>query len=210
MINNKNLPKIITDLKKIQIPCEPVESISEGEDIAKLLFEVLTNNGRAVGLAANQIGINKQVCVIKVKDPLYLINPKISEQEGQLIYSERCMSIPNRIIKTKRYSKFIVECDNIEGKMLFDVSHISPNKWLYDIDVMEAIVIQHEIDHLNGKTMLDYKLKPIKVEQKPGRNEHIIVTDGSNIKQIKYKKLEEYIENGWVEIKEKYVNGKEI
>ena len=68
---------IIEDIEELKKPCEVV-SIKEGEEIAvKLLHELRNSEIPGIGLAANQIGIQKRVCVINVKEPLVLINPKI-------------------------------------------------------------------------------------------------------------------------------------
>ena len=68
---------IIKDKTKLQKKCSPV-SIEEGEIIgAKLLMELRTSEQSGIGLAANQIGIQKRVCVVNVKEPLVLINPEI-------------------------------------------------------------------------------------------------------------------------------------
>ena len=61
--------------------CEEVKTIKEGEEIGAQLLKELTKSENGIGLAANQIGINKRVCVINIKEePLVLINPKIIEK----------------------------------------------------------------------------------------------------------------------------------
>ena len=73
---------IVKDINQLKEVCIPVSALSygEGEDIAKQLLDELKNSEGGIGLAANQIGINKRVCVINVKEPLVLINPKIVEK----------------------------------------------------------------------------------------------------------------------------------
>ena len=63
---------IIKDKTKLQKKCSPV-SIEEGEEIAVKLLEELNDSKTGIGLAANQIGINKRVCVINVNEPVVLI-----------------------------------------------------------------------------------------------------------------------------------------
>ena len=70
---------IVTDKEQLKQVCEPVESIEEGEQIALKLLEELKTSGGGIGIAANQIGINKRVCVLNIKEPVVLINPKIIE-----------------------------------------------------------------------------------------------------------------------------------
>ncbi len=67
---------IIKDKNKLNTSCEIV-SVKEGEDIAANLLQELRQSEGGIGLAANQIGINKRVCVINVKEPVVLVNPKI-------------------------------------------------------------------------------------------------------------------------------------
>ena len=63
---------IVKDINQLKEVCIPVSSFNygEGEDIAKQLLDELSNSENGIGLAANQIGINKRVCVINVKEPL--------------------------------------------------------------------------------------------------------------------------------------------
>ena len=72
--------------------------------------------------------------------------------------------------------------------------------------IMEAVCIQHEIDHLNGVTVMDreYKRKPIRVSQKWGRNEIVGITDGKELVEMKYKKAKPLIDSGKWEI---YIGG---
>ena len=59
---------IITEVSKLQTICEPLSSLEEGEEIGVRLLHELRESENGIGLAANQIGINKRVCVINVKD----------------------------------------------------------------------------------------------------------------------------------------------
>ena len=94
---------IVTDKNKITQVCEPCKSVEEGEEIGVQLLKELTESNSGIGLAANQIGINKRVCVVNVKEPLVLINPKIVEKsKEQFIFPEGCLSFPNDKIKTTR------------------------------------------------------------------------------------------------------------
>ena len=93
---------ITTDLSKVNITklkekCEPVSTIEEGEEIAAKLLKALSESKNGIGLAANQIGINKRVCVINVKEPLILINPEIiGSSEEWFVFPEGCLSFPNK------------------------------------------------------------------------------------------------------------------
>lgn len=198
ILENNNID-IITDKKIISVPCEKV-SMEEGENIANKLFRVLNIRHDGYGLAANQIGIQKQVCVLNVKKPVYFINPKIIDCEGELIYYEHCLSFPGEHVRTKRYSTIVVECDNYKGQQYFDVSYLAiDERNNNNLDVVEIIAIQHEISHLNGKTMFDYEdiQKPIKIIEKYGRNDKITITNGKDTKIIKYKNFGALSKNGF-------------
>ena len=71
---------IITEEAQLRVLCEEVKTIEEGEEIGAQLLKELTESENGIGLAANQVGINKRVCVVNVKEPLVLINPRIVEQ----------------------------------------------------------------------------------------------------------------------------------
>lgn len=190
---------IVKDRAKLSLPCEKT-TIEEGEEIANKLFRVLKARGDGYGLAANQIGIQKQVCVVNVKKPLYLINPRIVDSEGELFYYEQCLSFPGEVVRTKRYSMVVVECDNYEGQLYCDVSYLTVDQRNDDnLDVVEIIAIQHEIAHLEGKTMFDFEdiQKPVKVKSKYGRNDKVTVTNGMDTKIIKYKNFDKMSKQGF-------------
>ena len=185
---------IIKDKNKLTTPCEVV-SLKEGEDIAANLLQELRQSESGIGLAANQIGINKRVCVVNVKEPLVLINPKIVEKsKEQFVFPEGCLSFPDDKIKTIRHQDIVVEADNHEGKLSFSANSPDIN------DAFECVCVQHEIDHLDGITMFDreFKQTPIKREgRKIGRNEKVTISDGKESKVIKYKKAQPLLEDGW-------------
>ena len=185
---------IIKDKNKLKEKCSPV-SIKEGEEIGVRLLHELRQSENGIGLAANQIGINKRVCVINVKEPLVLINPKIVEKsKEQFIFPEGCLSFPDDKIKTTRHQDIVVEADNHKGQLSFSANSKDIN------DAFECVCVQHEIDHLDGITMFDREFKqiPIKREgKKIGRNEKVTITKGTESKVLKYKKATSLLEDGW-------------
>lgn len=194
---------IVQDEAFLRVPCEKV-TIEEGEEIAARLFRVMTDRGDGYGLAANQIGIQKQVFVINVKEPQYFINPRIIEAKGEVYYFERCLSFPGQMVRTKRYATIVLEADNFEGQLYFDVENLPKNDRAMDnIDVVEIVAVQHELSHLEGKTMFDYeyKTKPIKVAYTHGRNDKVTITNGIDTKIIKYKNFESFEKVGYHIIK---------
>ena len=120
---------IITDKNKITQVCKPCKSVEEGEEIGAKLLKILTESTSGIGLAANQIGINKRVCVINVKEPLVLINPKIVEKsKEQFIFPEGCLSFPDKKVRTIRYKDIVVEADNHDSRLSFSADSKEYNK----------------------------------------------------------------------------------
>ena len=184
---------IITEMTKLQTLCEEVKTVKEGEEIGAQLLTELTKSETGIGLAANQIGINKRVCVINVKEPLVLINPRIVERsEKEFIFPEGCLSFPNKHVRTKRNVSVVVETDNHDGKLSFSAENENIN------DAFECACVQHEIDHLDGITMFDRAItqQPYKAPEKIGRNERVTITDGKETKELKWKKAQPLVESG--------------
>ena len=184
---------IITEIKQLQLMCEEVKTVKEGEEIGVQLLKELTESENGIGLAANQIGINKRVCVVNVKEPLVLINPRIVERsEEEFIFPEGCLSFPNKHVRAKRNVSVVVETDNHEGKLSFSAESEDVN------DAFECACVQHEIDHLDGITMFErsFTPQPYKAPEKIGRNERVTITDGKETKELKWKKAQPLVESG--------------
>ena len=196
---------IIPEVSKLQTICESVSSIEEGEKIGAQLLKELSKSKNGIGLAANQIGINKRVCVINVKEPVVLINPKIVEKSEEMFaFMEGCLSFPNEVVKTTRHKWVKVQAENHESTLYFSVwdddSEEGYDKNKYLEYAYETACVQHEIDHLNGITMYDRELviTPTKrAYKKIGRNEKVLVKKGDDTKTIKYKKFNKMSEDGW-------------
>jgi peptide deformylase len=113
---------------------------------------------RGIGLAANQVGIPQQLCVIDLslreeKAPLLiLINPVIVEREGVVEADEGCLSIPGYLTSISRAEKVFVRGVNREGK---DVS--------LEAEGLLARALQHQLDHLEGLLFID-RMSPIRRE----------------------------------------------
>jgi peptide deformylase len=186
---------IIKDKERLKQKCEPT-NIKDGEEIAVRLLHELRQSENGIGLAANQIGINKRVCIINVKEPLVLINPEIIEKsEEEFIFPEGCLSFPDKKIRTKRNVSIKVKADNHKKPLSFSADSKDFN------DAMECVCVQHEIDHLDGITMFDREFKQVPIKRKNkkiGRNEKVMITKGSKSKTLKYKKAEPMLEDGWV------------
>ena len=186
-------------------------SIEEGRIIATELFQILNKRKDGIGLAANQVGIDAQVAVVNVREPLILINPKIIEKWDEIPYYEGCLSFPKQGIHTKRYKSIIIQTEQEESGWYFsgvEGSEEGKGTWEQDSKkhdqeqrLLEAICVQHEIDHLNGMTIMDRenKPKPIVSKKSYSRNEIVGITNGDTYKEIKYKKAKPLLDSGeWV------------
>ena len=107
---------------------------------------------RGIGLAAPQVGINKQIAVVDIGDNklLKLINPVVIEASGSEIMEEGCLSIPKTYIRLKRAPRIKIKSLDENGREI-----------ILEIDGLMARAILHEIDHLRGRLIIDY-LNPIR------------------------------------------------
>ena len=201
--NQNNNPLINKKAKEV--------SVEEGLVIAEELFQILNKRGDGIGLAANQVGIDAQVAVVNVTEPLVLINPKYIHKEFEIMYGEGCLSYPGQAIKTKRYRDVIVQTAQSESGWYFSGAEIpadeSRGSWEVerkkkdsDLRLLESVCVQHEIDHLNGITIHDreIKLEPTKSEKKIGRNQLVTIKKGDAVKVLKYKKAHNLLNQGWI------------
>ena len=170
-------------------------SIDEGLSIAKDLFNILTERKDGIGLAANQVGIDASVAVVNVREPIILINPTIVKQWDEVPYYEGCLSYKGKGINTKRYKNIIITTEQEEGELYFSGAENpsdgkgswekkSSDKQDEELRTLEAVCIQHEIDHLNGMTIHDRQIITTVVnDDKIGRNDPCHCGSGK-----KYKK----------------------
>ena len=90
--------RLIKEPNKLKSIVEPSTFTKEEiDEISITLLQELKRHG-GIGLSANQIGIDVRACVINVKEPLVLINPKVVEvSEDTVVYVEQCLSIPKSV-----------------------------------------------------------------------------------------------------------------
>ena len=136
---------------KLRTVAEPVKEVNDSivklsEDMLETMYE-----GEGIGLAATQVDVHKRIIVVDVSneknDPLVLINPKINKiiNHENKSYSEGCLSVPGIYEELERPTSVEIHALGINGKEFTLVAE----------DVL-SVVIQHEIDHLEGKMMVDY------------------------------------------------------
>jgi len=183
-------------------------SVEEGLVIAEKLFQILNKRGDGIGLAANQVGIDAQVAVVNVREPLVLINPKIISKENPIDYYEGCLSYPGKGVPTQRYRDIEIKtaqsesnwyfsgaAENSEGKSVWDKGNMKQDQ---ENRILESVCIQHEIDHLNGIRIMERRINTtVKVDKKIGRNELVTIKKGDAVKVLKYKKVQNLLNEGW-------------
>jgi peptide deformylase len=152
---------------------DPVDTVNKKlrkliDDMAETMYEA-----PGIGLAASQVGQLLQVVVIHVRKEdeedtglITLVNPKIVAAQGQISFEEGCLSVPGYYAQVKRYQDVRVQALNPDGKSV----QIEASGFL-------AVVLQHELDHLNGHLFID-RINPIardifkrrwKKKHKPGQ-----------------------------------------
>ena len=152
----KVFPMAILDIvtfpdKFLKQPVKAVDTIDDSvqtiiDDMAETMYQA-----PGVGLAAIQVGIDKRIIVYdpaadaEKRDFQTLINPVILSQEGAMLSeNEGCLSVPDFRADVKRASAVVVEGLDREGHPV----HIEAEDFL-------AVILQHEIDHLNGILFID-------------------------------------------------------
>jgi len=160
------LPLVITPDPRLKKMSEPVEKVDSSirQIMDDLLETMYSTNG--IGLAAIQVGIAKRILVMdleygskryqdengndqeekKKPNPIFMVNPKIvkmSEEENT--YEEGCLSFPGQYADVTRPKKVTIEYLDYDGNQKF-----------LEADDLLSTCVQHEIDHLNGVTFVDY------------------------------------------------------
>ena len=210
MVNN-----YVTFDDVLKNPCKKV-SVEEGKKIAVELINKLVKDKNAIGLAANQVGIDASVAVVNVRKPIILINPEVVETWDEIPYYEGCLSYKGKGIQTKRFKNIIIKTEQEDSNWYFSGApnpsdgkgsweESTDKKQDEELRLLEAICVQHEVDHLNGMTIHDRQvITTIVSNEKYGRNEKVMITDGNETKELKWKKAKSLVEAGDWEI---YVGG---
>jgi len=119
--------------------------------------------GSGIGLAATQVNVHKRIIVIDISEdkdnPLILINPKLKKivDPEKKSFPEGCLSVPGFYEEVSRVDKITVKAFNENGEAIE-----------FESTELEAICIQHECDHLDGKLFVDYisNLKRTRIRKK--------------------------------------------
>lgn len=135
------------------------QKVERFDDELKILIEDMAEtmwDAPGIGLAAPQVAESVRVIVVDISEPgeekkfMALVNPEIVEHEGRQLDEEGCLSVPELTAQVERYKKVTVSYQTEDG---------SEKRLL--ADERFAVVLQHEIDHLNGILFIDH-LSPLK------------------------------------------------
>lgn len=131
--------------------CTPVGGWDPSiEKLIQDMIETMYDHPGAVGLAAPQVGSPVRIVVIDIsakttRDQLkVLVNPVIVQQSRNKLVREGCLSFPEYLANIKRSLRATVECLNAVGEPV-----------IHSVEGLEAIAIQHELDHLEGVLLID-------------------------------------------------------
>ena len=139
----------------------PAAEITEFDDdlvalVADMAETMYADNG--VGLAAPQVGVSKRLLVMDCGDPdnpdaaslYHFINPEILRRDGTILWDEGCLSFPGLTVEIERAEHIRVRAYDVEG-----------HPFELELSGLEAVCVQHEIDHLDGITLVD-RVGPIR------------------------------------------------
>ena len=137
-------PRLRTVAKTVEVVDDSIKKLTQ--DMLETMYQ-----GSGIGLAATQVNVHKRVIVLDISEskdePLILINPEIIKiiDPNKKIFSEGCLSVPGFYEELTRPGAVEISYLDIDGK----------RKLLLANDLL-AVVIQHEMDHLDGKMMVDF------------------------------------------------------
>ena len=154
--------------KRLTVVAKPIEEITdEIRQLAQDMCEVMYDEP-GIGLAATQVGESVRLIVVDTewkdenheRNPLILVNPELSEQDGEVLWKEGCLSVPDFEAEVKRAERVLLRALDPDGK---------------EVEIraegLQAVCFQHEVDHRDGKLFIDrisklkrslYKAKRVK------------------------------------------------
>tara|TARA_B100000029_G_scaffold421961_1_gene428438 strand:+ start:300 stop:845 length:546 start_codon:yes stop_codon:yes gene_type:complete len=159
---------------------ETCKDVPLDEDVSDLIDDLMESmyEAEGIGLAANQIGISKNIFVVDITHidekefPRIFINGKIEDTEGESVYSEGCLSLPELKFDVTR-----------PESVTFRYWDENKKEHIKKFDGLLARAIQHEVDHLNGILIIDRVSKVAKIPYlKQIRNIKNISTKGLRVK----------------------------
>jgi peptide deformylase len=161
MAGDVSIPEDLEDLRIRTYPdkvlrhrAAPVQRERFGDELGRLVAAMirLMYDSAGVGLAAPQVGVSLRLVVIdptpERRQALVLINPKIVDSSGRYADEEGCLSLPGVAAEVNRAERLRVEFQTLAGQ-----------SDAFDAEGLPARVIQHELDHLDGRLFID-RLSP--------------------------------------------------
>jgi peptide deformylase len=175
----------------------------EADELRKQLEQGLTEYP-GLGISATQLGIKKRACYIKFgEEELFLVNPIIKEKSKEgFLFMEGCLSIPSSLTKptrTIRACKVVVDTDNL-GELTFEINPEGDKaNEQVSKETMMTVIVQHEIDHLDGFTIKDRVYTTTFVKKvNYGRNDKIVMkSKEGEMVEVKYKNANKYFLEGY-------------
>jgi peptide deformylase len=138
--------------KRLTRKAQPIEKITdEVRQLAQDMCDVMYDEP-GIGLAATQVGEEVRLIVVDtewkdedgVKNPLVLVNPELSGPEGEVLWKEGCLSVPDFEAEVKRAERVTMRGLDLDGK---------------EVEIraegLQAVCFQHEVDHLDGILFID-------------------------------------------------------
>ena len=134
---------------RLRTLAKEVKTVSD--DVRSLVTDMAETMYAApgIGLAAIQVNIPLRIIIIDISEARnelqVFINPKILSWDGDQVYEEGCLSVPEIYAEVTRAASIRVRALDLAGK-----------EFVFDADGLLAVCIQHEVDHLDGKVFVDY------------------------------------------------------
>lgn len=134
---------------RLRTRAKPVEVFDDNlKTLVKDMFETMYE-APGIGLAATQVDVHRRLLVMDISEdkdqPQVFINPQLVLSEGEEEMDEGCLSVPGYYETVSRAEKIRVRAQDENG-----------DEFELDADGLEAVCIQHEMDHLEGKLFVDY------------------------------------------------------
>jgi len=175
----------------------------EADELRKQLEQGLTEYP-GLGISATQLGIKKRACYIKFgEEELFLVNPIIKEKSKEgFLFMEGCLSIPSSLTKptrTIRACKVVVDTDNL-GELTFEINPEGDKaNEQVSKETMMTVIVQHEIDHLDGFTIKDRVYTTTFVKKvNYGRNDKIVMkSKEGELVEVKFKNANKLFLQGY-------------
>ena len=136
-------------LKQVSKPITKVDDALR--ELARDMIEVMYDEP-GIGLAAPQVGAGISMFVIDTewsnegvgKNPTVVLNPEISDREGEISWEEGCLSVPDYVANVDRHAKITLHASDLDGNPIEET-----------VEGLRAVCIQHEVDHLDGILFID-------------------------------------------------------